>query len=82
MNILISNDDGYRSEGIAVLAGALETIADIRVVAPDRDRRVRGNPERRQRRAEEHGGSGFFHAFCVGRPGPGLESAPRPLAAC
>lgn len=38
MNILISNDDGYRSEGIAVLAGALEAIADIRVVAPDRDR--------------------------------------------
>ena len=38
MNILISNDDGYQSEGIAVLAAALREIADIRVVAPDRDR--------------------------------------------
>ncbi len=38
MNILISNDDGYQSRGIAALASALATIADIRVVAPDRDR--------------------------------------------
>ena len=38
MNILISNDDGYQSEGIGVLARALSTIADIHVVAPDRDR--------------------------------------------
>ncbi|MDX1696883.1 MAG: 5'/3'-nucleotidase SurE, partial [Thiohalobacterales bacterium] len=29
---------GYQSEGIAVLAAALQEIADIRVVAPDRDR--------------------------------------------
>lgn len=38
MNILISNDDGYQSSGIAALASALAAIADIRVVAPDRDR--------------------------------------------
>jgi 5'-nucleotidase len=38
MNILISNDDGYQSEGIRVLASALERIAGIHVVAPDRDR--------------------------------------------
>jgi 5'-nucleotidase len=38
MNILISNDDGYQSRGIAALASALAAIADIRVVAPDRDR--------------------------------------------
>lgn len=38
MEILISNDDGYRADGIAALARALEKIADIHVVAPDRDR--------------------------------------------
>lgn len=38
MNILISNDDGYLSQGIKALADALAVIADIRVVAPDRDR--------------------------------------------
>ena len=38
MNILISNDDGYQSRGIAALASALAAIAEIRVVAPDRDR--------------------------------------------
>ena len=38
MNILISNDDGYQSRGIKALADALATIADIHVVAPDRDR--------------------------------------------
>jgi len=38
MNILISNDDGYQSQGIRVLADALAAIADIHVVAPDRDR--------------------------------------------
>lgn len=38
MKILISNDDGYQSRGIKALADALATIADIHVVAPDRDR--------------------------------------------
>jgi 5'-nucleotidase len=38
MNILISNDDGYQSQGIKALADALAVIADIHVVAPDRDR--------------------------------------------
>ncbi len=38
MNILISNDDGYQSAGIAALADALSTIAEVSVVAPDRDR--------------------------------------------
>lgn len=38
MNILISNDDGYQSQGIKALADALTVIADIHVVAPDRDR--------------------------------------------
>ncbi|MDH3980056.1 MAG: 5'/3'-nucleotidase SurE [Gammaproteobacteria bacterium] len=38
MNILISNDDGYQSPGIKALADALTAIAEVRVVAPDRDR--------------------------------------------
>jgi len=38
MRILISNDDGYQSPGLRILAGALEHFGDIAVVAPDRDR--------------------------------------------
>ncbi|MEM1261844.1 MAG: 5'/3'-nucleotidase SurE [Pseudomonadota bacterium] len=38
MKILISNDDGYRSEGIAALVRTVQRRADVRVVAPDRNR--------------------------------------------
>ena len=38
MRILISNDDGYFSPGIEILANALAPIAEITVVAPERDR--------------------------------------------
>lgn len=38
MHILLSNDDGYRSPGLAALAEALAPIARCTVVAPDRDR--------------------------------------------
>ena len=38
MHFLLSNDDGYQSEGLAALANALETIGTLTVVAPDRDR--------------------------------------------
>src|SRR5579863_6869309 len=38
MKILISNDDGVHAPGLAVLATALEKIADVTVVAPDRNR--------------------------------------------
>jgi 5'-nucleotidase len=38
MRILLSNDDGYFAPGLACLAGALSVIADIIVVAPERDR--------------------------------------------
>jgi len=38
MRILVSNDDGYQAPGILRLAAELATIADINVVAPDRDR--------------------------------------------
>ena len=38
MHILISNDDGYRAPGIRCLAQAVESVAKVTVVAPDRDR--------------------------------------------
>ncbi len=38
MRILLSNDDGYFAPGLAALAQALAPLADITVVAPERDR--------------------------------------------
>lgn len=38
MKILISNDDGYRAEGLRALTDALSPLADVTVVAPDRNR--------------------------------------------
>jgi len=38
MHILITNDDGYLSPGIRILAEYLETVANITVVAPDRNK--------------------------------------------
>ena len=38
MKILVSNDDGYRAEGIARLRSAMATLGDVTVMAPDRNR--------------------------------------------
>ncbi len=38
MRILVSNDDGYRAEGLECLASALRPLAQVTVVAPDRNR--------------------------------------------
>jgi 5'-nucleotidase len=38
VKILISNDDGYRAEGLGALRAALAPLAQITVVAPDRNR--------------------------------------------
>lgn len=38
MRILVSNDDGYQAPGIRCLAEALRAIADVTVVAPERNR--------------------------------------------
>ncbi len=38
MRILISNDDGYQAPGIRALAEALSAVAEVTVVAPERDR--------------------------------------------
>ncbi len=38
MRILVSNDDGYQAPGLLSLAAALREVAEVIVVAPDRDR--------------------------------------------
>src|SRR5690606_31083931 len=38
MKILISNDDGYRSEGIRLLREYLSDLGEVTMVAPDRNR--------------------------------------------
>ncbi|MBB1125797.1 5'/3'-nucleotidase SurE [Thiospirillum jenense] len=38
LNILLSNDDGYRSPGLQVLAAELSRWGRVTIVAPDRDR--------------------------------------------
>lgn len=43
MKILVSNDDGYLATGIVVLTKALAQIADVVVVAPDRNRSAASN---------------------------------------
>ena len=43
MKILVSNDDGYLATGIKVLTDALAEVADVVVVAPDRNRSAASN---------------------------------------
>lgn len=43
MKILVSNDDGYLARGINVLADHLAQVADVVVVAPDRNRSAASN---------------------------------------
>ena len=38
MHILVSNDDGYQAPGLLRLVSALRELAEVTVVAPDRDR--------------------------------------------
>ncbi|MBI3611032.1 MAG: 5'/3'-nucleotidase SurE [Nitrospirae bacterium] len=43
MLILVTNDDGIRSQGILVLARALKRLGDVYVAAPDRERTAAGH---------------------------------------
>ena len=43
MRILISNDDGYRADGIVALRQALSSIADVEVVAPEHNNSAKSN---------------------------------------
>ncbi|NNM62697.1 MAG: 5'/3'-nucleotidase SurE [Steroidobacteraceae bacterium] len=38
MKILLSNDDGYRAQGLSALRAAIEPLGSVTVVAPDRNR--------------------------------------------
>ena len=43
MRILLSNDDGYRAEGLQALQAALRTVADVEVVAPEHNNSAKSN---------------------------------------
>jgi 5'-nucleotidase len=43
MKILISNDDGFRADGIVALYEALKTIAEVEVVAPEHNNSAKSN---------------------------------------
>ena len=43
MRILISNDDGYRADGLQALRAALSTVAEVEVVAPEHNNSAKSN---------------------------------------
>lgn len=62
MRILLSNDDGYFAPGIAALAHALQDIAEITVVAPERDRSGASNSLTLDRPLSvRRAGNGFYY---------------------
>ena len=62
MHILITNDDGYLAPGIKMLAEELSAIADITVVAPDRNRSGASNSLTLHRPLRvEQSPDGFFY---------------------
>ncbi len=38
MNILLSNDDGYRAPGLSAMVDAVSDFGEVTVIAPDQDR--------------------------------------------
>jgi len=67
MRILVSNDDGYFAPGICALAEALSTLAEVTVVAPERDRSGASNSLTLDRPLSWHKApNGFF--FVNGTP--------------
>ena len=62
MRILLSNDDGYFAPGLAALAAALSPLAQITVVAPERDRSGASNSLTLDRPLSiNQAPNGFFH---------------------
>lgn len=61
MRILLSNDDGYFAPGIAALAEALAPLAEITVVAPERDRSGASNSLTLDRPLTWHRAANGFH---------------------
>ncbi|HQR02679.1 MAG: 5'/3'-nucleotidase SurE [Proteobacteria bacterium] len=67
MRILISNDDGYFSPGIAALAQSVTDLADVTVVAPERDRSGASNSLTLDRPLSLHEAANGFY-FVNGTP--------------
>lgn len=62
MRILVSNDDGYFAPGIEILHRVLSTVAEVTVVAPERDRSGASNSLTLDRPLSlRRTPSGFFH---------------------
>jgi 5'-nucleotidase len=62
MRILLSNDDGYFSPGLESLARALSEVAEITVVAPERDRSGASNSLTLDRPLSlKRSANGFYH---------------------
>ena len=62
MNILISNDDGYRAQGIGILARVAGEFANVRVVAPERNRSGASNSLTLDRPLRiRHAENGFYY---------------------
>lgn len=62
MRILLSNDDGYFAPGLAALADALAPLAQLTVVAPERDRSGASNSLTLDRPLSiNQAPNGFFH---------------------
>ena len=62
MRILLSNDDGYFAPGLAALAAALSPLAQLTVVAPERDRSGASNSLTLDRPLSiNQAPNGFFH---------------------
>ncbi len=62
MRILISNDDGYFSPGIECLARVLSEVAEVTVVAPERDRSGASNSLTLDRPLSlKRSANGFYH---------------------
>ncbi|HUF20509.1 MAG TPA: 5'/3'-nucleotidase SurE [Burkholderiales bacterium] len=62
MRVLLSNDDGYFAPGLAALAEAISELAEVVVVAPERDRSGASNSLTLDRPlAVKRSHNGFFH---------------------
>jgi 5'-nucleotidase len=61
LRILLSNDDGYFAPGLAALAEALSQLAEIVVVAPERDRSAASNSLTLDRPLQVRRSSGGFY---------------------
>ena len=82
LSILISNDDGIDAQGIKALADSLRTIADVTIVAPDKQQSAVGhaitvNTPLRVRKVER---DGVFFGYAVdGTPADAVKLAVRSI---